>query len=145
MSVTTITNRFVDGLKKEIKSVVMMHRPQDLDSMSSLALLQEEALLDPTNSSRRSEATSSFKKSPPDNVKGNVYSTSYSPRYSPSPRMTKGVLSLARVNLVKTDSQLSNLIGRLNGYVSSVVRNGALGTNAKTFLCTPWKRSRNSC
>jgi hypothetical protein len=59
--------------------------------------------------------------------------------------MTKGVLSLARVNLVKTDSQLSNLTGRLNGYVSSVVRNGALGTNAKTFLCTPWKRSRNSC
>jgi hypothetical protein len=55
VSVTTITNRFIDGLKKEIKSVVMMHRPQDLDSMSSLALLQEEALLDPTNSSRRSE------------------------------------------------------------------------------------------
>jgi hypothetical protein len=36
---SVITNRFVDGLKKEIKSVVMMHRPQDLDSASALALL----------------------------------------------------------------------------------------------------------
>jgi len=35
----TLTNRFVDGLKKEIKSVVMMHRPPDLDSACSLALL----------------------------------------------------------------------------------------------------------
>lgn len=37
--VTVITNRFIDGLKKDIKSVVMVHRPQDLDSASSLALL----------------------------------------------------------------------------------------------------------
>jgi hypothetical protein len=36
---SVITNRFIDGLKKEIKSIVMVHRPRDLDSASSLALL----------------------------------------------------------------------------------------------------------
>ncbi|CAD6253442.1 unnamed protein product [Miscanthus lutarioriparius] len=43
---TAITNRFVDGLKKDIRAVVMMHRPQDLDIASSLAFLQEEAVHD---------------------------------------------------------------------------------------------------
>ena len=34
-----ITNHFVDGLKKEIRAVIMIHRPKDLDTASSLALL----------------------------------------------------------------------------------------------------------
>jgi hypothetical protein len=37
-------SRFVDGLKDEIKVVVIVHQPHDLDSAVSLALLQEEAL-----------------------------------------------------------------------------------------------------
>lgn len=40
---SVITNRFVDGLRKDIRTVVMVHRPQDLDVASSLAFLQEEA------------------------------------------------------------------------------------------------------
>jgi hypothetical protein len=36
---TVITNKFIDGLKKEIRAVIMIHRPQDLDTASSLALL----------------------------------------------------------------------------------------------------------
>lgn len=40
-----ITSNFFDGLKLEIKSVVLVHRPKDLDTASSLALLQEEVLL----------------------------------------------------------------------------------------------------
>lgn len=36
---TVITNRFVDGLKKDIQAVIMMHQPQDLDTASSLAFL----------------------------------------------------------------------------------------------------------
>jgi len=40
-----ITSRFVDGLKNEIKSVVLVHRPKDLDTASCLALLQEEVLV----------------------------------------------------------------------------------------------------
>lgn len=40
--VALINNKFIDGLKPEIKSVVLMHKPMDLDTPSSLALLQEE-------------------------------------------------------------------------------------------------------
>jgi hypothetical protein len=37
------TTHFVDGLKPEIKSVILVQRPSDLDTACSLALLQEEA------------------------------------------------------------------------------------------------------
>lgn len=40
-----ITSQFVDGLKYEIKALVLVHRPKDLDTASSLALLQEEVLM----------------------------------------------------------------------------------------------------
>ncbi|CAO2143691.1 unnamed protein product [Urochloa humidicola] len=40
-----LTSKFVEGLKHEIKAVVLVHKPKDLDSASSLALLQEEVLL----------------------------------------------------------------------------------------------------
>jgi hypothetical protein len=108
-SPATITNRFVDGLKKEIKTIVMMHRPQDLDSASSLALLQEEALLGPVNSSRTSEANSTFKKNSPEHAKGNTYPTGYTPRYSPSPgedrraiEPNKGKTGEERLNTLKS-------------------------------------------
>jgi hypothetical protein len=57
---TVITNRFLDGLKKEIRAVIMIHRPQTLDTASSLALLQEEAMQDQVT--RRPELGSSSKK-----------------------------------------------------------------------------------
>jgi hypothetical protein len=41
-SVATITNRFIDGLKEDIRNVVLVHRPANLDTASSIALLQEE-------------------------------------------------------------------------------------------------------
>ena len=64
---SVITNHFIDGLKKDIRAVVMMHRPRDLDTASSLALLQEEATQDqPT---RRFESGSYSKKNSNDNVK----------------------------------------------------------------------------
>jgi hypothetical protein len=37
-------SRFVDGLKDEIRVVVIVHQPKNLDAAVSLALLQEEAL-----------------------------------------------------------------------------------------------------
>jgi hypothetical protein len=40
-----LTNKFVDGLSDDIKAAVMMQRPKDLDTASSLAILQEELLL----------------------------------------------------------------------------------------------------
>jgi hypothetical protein len=36
------TTRFVDGLKDDVKSVVLVQRPTDLDTAYTLALLQEE-------------------------------------------------------------------------------------------------------
>lgn len=39
-----LTGKFVDGLREDIRAVVMLHRPNDLDTASSLAILQEEVL-----------------------------------------------------------------------------------------------------
>lgn len=41
---TYFVNHFVDGLKDEIRSVISLHRPKDVDTASALALLQEEEL-----------------------------------------------------------------------------------------------------
>ncbi|CAD6338747.1 unnamed protein product [Miscanthus lutarioriparius] len=39
-----LTSKFVDGLKPEIRAAVLLHRPKDLDTESSLAILQEDVL-----------------------------------------------------------------------------------------------------
>ena len=44
--------RFIDGLKHDIKTVIMVQRPPNLDAACALALVQEEAL----ESSRRQHA-----------------------------------------------------------------------------------------
>lgn len=36
--------KFIDGLKDEVRRVVIVQRPQDMDAASSIALLQEEAI-----------------------------------------------------------------------------------------------------
>jgi hypothetical protein len=41
---TYFVTRFVAGLKEEIRSVIALHRPSDVDTTSALALLQEEEL-----------------------------------------------------------------------------------------------------
>lgn len=38
------TTRFIDGLREDIRSVVLVAHPRDLDSVCTLALLQEEVL-----------------------------------------------------------------------------------------------------
>jgi hypothetical protein len=53
-----ITARFVDGLTDEIKSVVVIQRPSDLDTVCSLALLQEDIL---TTSGRKDGRKMEFK------------------------------------------------------------------------------------
>lgn len=62
LATSVITNRFVDGLKKEIRTVVMVHRPQELDTACSLALLQEEAMLDFSGKDTRRQDYSVFPK-----------------------------------------------------------------------------------
>lgn len=61
-SPTVITSRFVDGLKTPIKSVVLVRRPKDLDTASSLAILQEEVLLGyPSFEPGRNDSVMDFK------------------------------------------------------------------------------------
>ncbi|CAD6238265.1 unnamed protein product [Miscanthus lutarioriparius] len=45
-----ITNRFIDGLRDDTKAVVLVQRPHDIDTASSIALLLEEVL---TGTSKR--------------------------------------------------------------------------------------------
>jgi hypothetical protein len=40
----TYVTRFVDGLQDDIRAVLLVQRPADLDVACTLALLQEEAL-----------------------------------------------------------------------------------------------------
>jgi hypothetical protein len=62
-------------LKKEIKAVIMIHRPHDLDTASCLALLQEEAMQDQVP--RRIDIGSSSKKISSDNVKQPIQSITH--------------------------------------------------------------------
>jgi hypothetical protein len=39
-----LTGKFIDGLKPEIRVAVILHRPKDLDIVSSLAMIQEEIM-----------------------------------------------------------------------------------------------------
>jgi hypothetical protein len=70
---SVITNHFLDGLKKDIRAAVVMHQPQDLDTATSLAFLQEEALQD--QPAQRTESGHYFKKSSPDSMKSGYTST----------------------------------------------------------------------
>jgi hypothetical protein len=40
-----ITTRFIDGLRDNVKSAVIIQRPTDLDTACALAILQEEVLM----------------------------------------------------------------------------------------------------
>jgi len=42
-----LTGKFIDGLKPEIRAALLLHKPKDLDTASSLAILQEEILAGP--------------------------------------------------------------------------------------------------
>jgi hypothetical protein len=55
--------RFVDGLRTDIRAVVMLQRPLDLDSACSLALLQEEVVLPSGRQEYRKEAYQPWLKS----------------------------------------------------------------------------------
>jgi hypothetical protein len=75
-----LTGRFIDGLKSDIRAAVLLHRPKDLDTASSLAILQEEVLsgaytkeykrLDASYSSRSLSKSFSSNSSPVENKPG---------------------------------------------------------------------------
>jgi hypothetical protein len=53
--------RFVDGLREDIKSVVMIQRPSSLDAACTLALVQEEALDSQKKKDTRRYESSSYR------------------------------------------------------------------------------------
>jgi hypothetical protein len=55
------TQRFIDGLRDEIKSVLLVHRPSTLDTACVLAQLQDEALGLNKRSHRRYDAPLAYK------------------------------------------------------------------------------------
>ena len=59
----TITHRFIDGLRDDIRAVVLVQRPGNLDTASSIALLQEEETTreSPKREFRKGEASSGFR------------------------------------------------------------------------------------
>ncbi|WVZ49084.1 hypothetical protein U9M48_000465 [Paspalum notatum var. saurae] len=82
------TTRFIDGLRDEIKAVVMLHRPADLDTACSLALLQEEA----AGSSHRRDFrkfSSGFQTKLPDVSKTDRFIPDEKRRVEPSKRSTE--------------------------------------------------------
>jgi hypothetical protein len=56
------TTRFIDGLWHDIRSIIMVQRPTDLDTACTLALLQEEALEPVHRKEFRKSDTSIFSK-----------------------------------------------------------------------------------
>jgi len=57
-SAALATNRFIDGLRDDIRAVFMIHKPIDLDTASSLALLQEElTTTTPRRETKRADMT----------------------------------------------------------------------------------------
>ncbi|RLM74197.1 hypothetical protein C2845_PM15G12530 [Panicum miliaceum] len=56
-----ITGRFVDGLREDVRAVVVIQRPQDLDTACSLAILQEDVI---GQTSRRDSRRMDFSPTP---------------------------------------------------------------------------------
>lgn len=56
-----VTHRFIEGLRDDIKAVVIMHKSLDLDTASSLAMRQEELLGEmPRREFKRQDTFSTF-------------------------------------------------------------------------------------
>lgn len=88
-----ITNRFVDGLKYDTKAVVMIQKPLDLDTASSLACLQEELQSDVVKREpRKADNSYSFRSAPRNSGISNVPAVK-SPTYG-SPEEQKHAESL---------------------------------------------------
>lgn len=75
ISPSFIVSRFIDGLKHEIKSIVIIQRPSSLDTACSLAMLQEEVLMGfSRKDTRRYDLSPSFKSSSPNHSVGSFNS-----------------------------------------------------------------------
>jgi hypothetical protein len=108
---TILTSRFIDGLKSDIRAAVLLHRPKDLDTMSSLAILQEEVTF--------GVSSKEFKR-----VESYSLSRSFSKSSSPAELKPGTTTTLV-------DEKLAALMRyrKSKGLLSNVAANGALNIN----------------
>lgn len=147
---SVITNRFVDGLKKEICVVIMVHRPKDLDTASSLALLQEEALMDSSvRDMKKWDHSDNAKRYSGSGSKSNEYSRQQSGYFPVKPVMhTQDDKKGAEQNKGKaSEDKLSTLKNyrRAKGLCFKCGENGVMAISAhQQSLCMPWRKFGNS-
>jgi len=89
---TYFVTRFVAGLKDEIRKVIVLHRPKNVDTASALALLQEEELHKSRSKGfSKDSARTSFRSLPN------------------KPRSSDGETSRQKVEKSETDDKLATL------------------------------------
>lgn len=128
LTTTMVTARFVDGLKDDLKAVVIIQRPADLDTACSLALLQEEVMSNTGRRDLRRLDISSLNRSP---NKANTLPLLSGNRASGFRKNAdQEQIGVLKVREVKW--QPSRNIGRPRDCVLNVEKNGANFTNAPT-------------
>jgi hypothetical protein len=115
--------RFIDGLRPDIKSMVLLQRPKTLDTAATLALLQEEVTTPPCGRLGTSVV--------PCRYRHHQQLTSLWPRQL---RLSRTLLQMQQPSCL-----LSRLSGMLKGSVTNVVPNGPRITPAALKFCWQWK------
>ncbi|WVZ69420.1 LOW QUALITY PROTEIN: hypothetical protein U9M48_018208 [Paspalum notatum var. saurae] len=121
-SVVNVTNRFVDGLRHDIRAAVLMHRPSTLDTACSLALLQEELSGDISRRNPRKTEIVNFQKAEVPKFQSNI-SSSYS----------------------KNSNTLSISDSKKGVETSKTMRTDDKQTDAKVSALMSYRRARGLC
>lgn len=134
------TMRFIDGLKNEFKSAVLIQRPQDLDTACILALLQEEVSEnDKRRDGRRADSFQSSK------------SVGRHPLPLPPPPKLDSLGGLLSQNsieaaLMRTSGRRCGTFVVLKACASNVQRNGPTTISVlKLFSCMLFRSCGMSC
>lgn len=85
--------KFMEGLRDDIRSMVLMQRPQDLDTACSLALLQEETAAESKPNSFKRSDSGTYLKSPPRSATSPTSPNSYRSSPSQSPEDKRNIES----------------------------------------------------
>lgn len=138
-----IINRFVDGLKKEIKSVVMMHSLKTW-TLRVLWLCCMKKLCWDQPTIARGEKLFQASRKLLKTIQGCIQQDTLQDTHQALEKKRE-VLKQVKARLGKIDYQLSSLSGSLSGYVSSVVRSGIQAISARMSLFMLWRKCGLTC
>jgi hypothetical protein len=127
--------RFVDGLREEIRSMVMIQRPTTFDVACALALVQEEAV----DSSKKKEFHR-FEPSANRSAQKFVFPLPLPPKWD---KLLGTAVTEERQGLEV--ARHSSSVEELEGYVIDVLRNGYLGINVFLLYNFMQSKSYGSC